>query len=565
MPSNTEINAQLDEHGWGGKLFAGLIATFIAIVCLHQGNYSCGQVADSPPAPESLSILQGVLRDSYQRPVAGVLVSLQSKHGTLNTRTDASGAYRFSALHEGIYSVRAQTPDHAVAAIDGIVLGKNESKAVDLTLTRQPAPTRNSSATQPEFFDEPHFTVAGVTDTTSLGGHGSSVTIMRNRDSLVKAATSLNAKPPTGPDAASRDSATEMSLRQTLEKSPEDFQANFQLGKLLVDDGKASEGITYLTRASRLRPDNYENVFELAQAHFNSGDYATARTEIESLLKPGELRQQAEPRHLLGEVDEKLGDALGSVREFQRAAELNPSEANLFDWGSELLLHGAAEPAVEVFTKGSHLFPQSVRMLTALGTAWYASGSYENAARYLCQASDLDPSDSEPYFFMGKIQSLDAVESADVAKRLERFASLKPENALANYYYAISLLKRRTSTDEPATSRQVKSLLMKSVQLDPKLGQGYLQLGTIYAEEKDLSKAIAAYQQAIAADPELEQAHYRLAQAYRQAGEPLKAQSELQLYEKESKQAAEETARERRETKQFVYQLEKLEATPKAK
>jgi hypothetical protein len=51
------------------------------------------------------------------------------------------------------------------------------------------------------------------------------------------------------------------------------------------------------------------------------------------------------------------------------------------------------------------------------------------------------------------------------------------------------------------------------------------------------------------------QAHYRLAQAYRQAGDLPRAQKELELYERISRESAEQSVRERREIQQFVYTL----------
>src|SRR5690242_4761638 len=51
-------------------------------------------------------------------------------------------------------------------------------------------------ATQPEFFDEPQFTVAGVTDTTSLGGHGSNV-VVRTKETLAKDVVALGSAPGT--------------------------------------------------------------------------------------------------------------------------------------------------------------------------------------------------------------------------------------------------------------------------------------------------------------------------------------------------------------------------------
>ena len=137
-------------------------------------------------------------------------------------------------------------------------------------------------------------------------------------------------------------------------------------------------------------------------------DKAGVNNAGRDLTSQNEARQQqAEVHQLLGDVEEKQGNPLEAVRDYQRAAELNPSEPNLFDWGAELLLHRAFEPAIEVFRKGTRLYPSSVRMGVGLGVAWYARGSYEQAAQRLCEASDLNPEDPKPYLFMGKMQSVE--------------------------------------------------------------------------------------------------------------------------------------------------------------
>jgi tetratricopeptide (TPR) repeat protein len=306
-----------------------------------------------------------------------------------------------------------------------------------------------------------------------------------------------------------------------------------------------------------LNPGGFDNIYELALAYAGTGDYGHARTDARALLAAGDksLQEKAELHHLLGDVDERLGNALEAVREYQNAVELDPSEPNLFDWGAELLTHHAAEPAIEVFTKGNQLFPRSPRMLVGLGTAWYSLGSFDQAAQRFCEASDLNPTDPNPYLFMGKMQAVETAQSQAILERLGRFASLEPQNALANYYYAVSLWNRRKSPEEVADVDRVKSLLEKAVHLDPKLGLGYLELGVIYSEQKDFPKAISAFQRAIEATPQLEQAHYRLAQLYRQAGETSKAHAELQLYEQISAEKNQEIERQRHELQQFVYQL----------
>ena len=107
------------------------------------------------------------------------------------------------------------------------------------------------------------------------------------------------------------------------------------------------------------------------------------------------------------------------------------------------------------------------------------------------------PTDPQPYLFLGKIQSVETNQSECSVERLKRFVKLQPENALANYYYGVSLWKRRKGPDDGETVAQAESHLTRAVQLDPKLGVGYLQLGVLYSERKDFSRAIASYQRAI--------------------------------------------------------------------
>jgi Tfp pilus assembly protein PilF len=198
-------------------------------------------------------------------------------------------------------------------------------------------------------------------------------------------------------------------------------------------------------------------------------------------------------------------------------------------------------------------------MLAGLGVSWYARGSDKLAVERLCQASDLNPDDPNPYLFLGKMQSVETAQSTCMMEKLGRFVSLQPENAQANYYYALGL-SRRNDADDLA---HAESLLEKAVRLDPKLAAAYLQLGVLYSQRGDSSKAVSAYQKAIAANPGLVAAHYRLAQAYSQNGEKSKAQAELKVYDQLSKKTAEEADRQRREIQQFVYTLrEPAPATP---
>src|SRR5437773_1301163 len=84
-------------------------------------------------------------------------------------------------------------------------------------------------------------------------------------------------------------------------------------------------------------------------------------------------------------------------------------KSKLFDWGAELLLHHAAQPAMEVVARGSRMFPHSSRVLIALGVAWQAQGASDRALRCLFDASDLNPIDPTPSLFLGKMQNAEIV------------------------------------------------------------------------------------------------------------------------------------------------------------
>jgi len=497
--------------------------------------------------PEPPTSLQGVVRDAAGKAVAEASILIRKKDSTDSflVHTDTHGNYTFTLLPGGVYSLQASKDGYAAAEVSAIFLRPRESKIIDLTLA--PLVSQGSATAAPQFFDQPQFTVAGVTDTTNLGGHGSD-TVARTRNSLAKDTASLAetaVKPP--PDAA-----REESLRELAKRQPDDFSANHQLGQLLITRGMAGEAIPFLKRAADKDPANYENAYDLALANAQAGNYGVARDEATKLLV---THDQADLHHLLGDVDENLGDSLEAVRHYQRAAELDPSESHLFDWGAELLLHHAPEPAMEVFSRGNRLFPNSARMILGLGAASFARGAYEEAVQRICRASDLNPKDSVPYQFLGKIEEAENQANPDLVEKLHRYVTLQPDSADANYYYALGLWKLRSSAHGKGSITEVESLLKTAIQINPRHAAASLQLGIVHAEQGAYKEAIPDYRRALDADPGMEEAHYRLAQAYRQIGNAEKAKEELRLYGQSEKESEQKQDRERHQIKQFVYTL----------
>jgi len=228
----------------------------------------------------------GTIRDSAGQPVADARVFLEQADAakSVQAKTNSDGAFALAADRSGTYTLRAEKSGLYARTTEPFVLTAGENKHIDLVLT-------SPSTAAMEFKDEPDFTVAGVTDWSNAGLHGS--------------------------DTTSRTSETLAEETATLKSGTVD----------------------------KISPDSK---YKQALEYHEKGDYTQARELVRSALASAD---DADGHHLLGDLDERLGDPLDAVREYERAARMHPSEQNYFDWGAELLLHKAAQPAVEVFIR----------------------------------------------------------------------------------------------------------------------------------------------------------------------------------------------------------------------
>jgi len=287
-----------------------------------------------------------------------------------------------------------------------------------------------------------------------------------------------------------KTSLAEKEFRKVVELEPRSYDANHNLGEFYARAGKIAEAIPYLEKAHGTNPAAYDNGYDLALAYDETGRLPEARREIQELLKQ---KNTAELHNLLAEVEEKARDFVAAVNEYETAAHLDPSESNLFDWASELLVHQTSNPAVEVFSQALKRYPDSPRLAIGLGLALYVDGKYDDAVTALLRATDLDPSGQHAYYFLSKAYDRSPGQADAVIERFRRFADLRPHDAQAAFYYAMSLWKGRRSETSPAYLDQVESLLKKAITLDTSLPEAHLQLGNLYSQRRQYAEAVPEY------------------------------------------------------------------------
>lgn len=469
--------------------------TYFTRALLLIGIFAVSMVLCAPEvwsqtaSKDAAALVQGKIQDSQGHPLAGATVSLNPIGSTpvFTATADSRGQFRFVAVAPGTYTLHGRLPGYAETTQGPFELNDHETKSIVLSLNKEAsqAPMKDSSSAI-AFSDEPTFTVAGVTDTTALGGHGSGP-IVRNSDALSKETVSL-AHENAAKSSVSLNESTKVDLPQ---------------------------------QAAAIRA-------RLAQ------------------------HDDAELHSQLADIEERQGHPLEAEKEYQRAAEMDPSESHLFAWGAELLLHHAPEPAIEVFSKGHRLYPQSSRMMLGLGAAYYAERSREQAEQLFLQACDVNPVDPTPYLFLGRLQVTQKNVSAAWIDRMKRLVTLHPDMSAAHYLYAVALMKQENG--QPNRDL-VETELNTAIKLNPQSGDAYLYLGIFCSDIGDFSAAVAALQKAVEFMPLSDDAHYRLAQLYRRMGETEKANQEIVQFKEISAQKDAQAERERHEIPQFVYTL----------
>ncbi|HEX3891413.1 MAG TPA: tetratricopeptide repeat protein [Terracidiphilus sp.] len=339
-------------------------------------------------------------------------------------------------------------------------------------------------------------------------------------------------------------------FRRAQQVEPRDYDANHNLAELLLQENKIADALPLLKTAQELRPDSYDNGFDLAMADFETGQLEDARQTAQAIVK---THDTGEVHNLLAQIDEKDGKFVDAANEYEMAAHLDPTEDNLFDWGSEMLLHRTYEPAITIFQQGTGQFPKSPRLLIGLGLALYSRGRYDEAVQALLKAADLNPGDPRCYLFLSKAYDSSPQHADAVIQAFRRYAGLQPNDAHAQYYLAISLWKGNRAEGSTQDLQAVESLLQKSIALDGTIPESHVQLGDLYSGEHAYDKAIPEYVRALALNPNLSDAHYRLGTDYVHIGKKEEAQQEFAIYQKLRAEHLAEADKERAEVQQFVY------------
>jgi tetratricopeptide (TPR) repeat protein len=313
--------------------------------------------------------------------------------------------------------------------------------------------------------------------------------------------------------------------------------------------GHPAEAASAFAAASARGSREADLFYNWAVALFTAGNTKQA---AEVLARMPEKNSSSQTESLRGDIEEKNAHYVEALRHFQSAAELDPSEANLYALGIELTRHWTFPAAIKVFEYGITKHPESARLQLGLAVADYGNDNYADSALVLAGLLQRDQDNNLYADLLGRNCFLMGTADNSACETLERVAGGYRPNAAAALY-AAEVVLRQPQDEQNAT--RARSLLEQAVAANPKLAEAFFQLGVLDQQEMRWRESATVLEKAVTLRPDYAQAHYRLARAYSHIGMRDQAEKEIALQQEYSKKDEDNRTARLREVTTFLVTL----------
>jgi tetratricopeptide (TPR) repeat protein len=429
-------------------LFADRVARAIG-VCVALTAMSVVTTYSQNKNNETSAIVTGMVCDSANRPVENATVSLESHdHAyTFTFQSDSAGRYRFEAVPAGNYELRASKSGYGVAKNGPFVLHTADSKSIELRLpAEESAVTGQDNRAAINFSDEIHFNVAGVSDPSNLGGHGSDA-VLRAKETLAKETASLKHETAKLPNNNPNEDVANTHARlaevaesegrpldavheyqQAAELQPNEAHL-FAWGADLLLHRAFEPAIEVFTKGRRLYPSSVRMLLGLSVATYDQGAMERGK---ELLLEACDLNPgDPTPYLFLGKLQEvEKIEPPGWTERFARFVRLHPENplAHYYyavalgkqpDSGDPAAIESELKTAIK-------LDPQLGAAYLELGILHSQRKDYPEAISAFQKAIKVTPLPAEAHYRLGQVYGrMGEAEKAD--KEIELFKQISEQ------------------------------------------------------------------------------------------------------------------------------------------
>lgn len=247
--------------------------------------------------------------------------------------------------------------------------------------------------------------------------------------------------------------------------------------------------------------------------------YIDAANAANAMIRQG--HDTAELDSLLAEAYRGAGRMEDAYNALRRATHLSPgsdsSYAELADLCREL---GRYDLGLTIIDIGLRHVPRSSKLYTQRGLLQMALGHTSASVADLQTAKELAPGDTAPSLALG-VLSMQTGQNQQAIQLLKREASSHPDDFALWYLLAKALVRSGGGT--PGARKEANTALQRSIQLNGEFAPSRVALANLLLDAGKTRNAIEELETSIRIDPNNQSGLYKLALAYRRAGNLEKA------------------------------------------
>jgi tetratricopeptide (TPR) repeat protein len=277
-------------------------------------------------------------------------------------------------------------------------------------------------------------------------------------------------------------------LREAARAAPRDHAAQRALGIALLRAGRHREATRQLQRAAGLQRGSLEALYDVARVSFAEGDHRASEAACRAMARA----QKAAP---LTRVCEARSDLVWnrSARAFEALDAALAADAALYEGvlalGDAHRLRAASTEAEAAYQRAIATRPTEAAPHLGLGRLFAATGRREDAVRALRRALELDGSDPEILFELGRLLAND--EGRELLRRAVAGRPVWPE---AQTSLGDALL---TASQAEAAEAAYRAAVAARAEHEPAhvgLGRALLARGDLPGAEASLRRALEIVQ-----------------------------------------------------------------------
>ncbi len=346
----------------------------------------CASSLISAQESASLILIRGLVADANGGAIPGAVVSLDpdSDDRHLSVKTGADGTFELKVEAGKRHFLRVEYPRFKPRLV-GLSASQTGTQGLNIVL-------EVASSGGFELSDSPNFTVAGVTDWSNVGLHGSDTNV-KTSESLTKDAAALKSSNAAGSANSEADAhrllgdekeesgdpvAAEHEYESAVKLDPSE-QNYFSWGAELLLHRAGVPAVEVLTKAAALHPKSQRMIEALGAAFYANGQYPEA---AQQMCRAAELSpDDPEPYLFLGRIEASSKDSFPCSEEaLRKFVTKQPKNADAhFYYGLVLFKTARRSQSEADFHHAEASFRKAIENRSSFGEVYVQLGLLYNA------------------------------------------------------------------------------------------------------------------------------------------------------------------------------------------